>query len=105
MRTWMATATSLGCQFCKKSVSSVISSDCDGGHTGPGATSGETVGGEASLKLPDLSQVTFLGGIDGHKLLLVGLLFCVFGLAIWSRHLYAPEEPAGAPRHAARSRN
>ncbi|HEV3254263.1 MAG TPA: sodium-translocating pyrophosphatase [Candidatus Acidoferrales bacterium] len=37
-------------------------------------------GGEASLKLPDLSQVNFLG-VDGHKLLLFGILFCVFGLA------------------------
>jgi K(+)-stimulated pyrophosphate-energized sodium pump len=37
-------------------------------------------GGEANLKLPDLSQVDFLG-IDGHKLLLFGILFCVFGLA------------------------
>ena len=35
--------------------------------------------GEANLKLPDLSQVSFLG-IDGHKLLLFGILFCVFGL-------------------------
>src|SRR6266571_8586535 len=32
-------------------------------------------GGEAALKLPDLSSVTFMG-IDGHKLLLVGLVFC-----------------------------
>ncbi len=42
--------------------------------------------GEAALKLPDLSSVTFLG-IDGHKLLLVGLVFCflglMFGLAIY----------------------
>jgi K(+)-stimulated pyrophosphate-energized sodium pump len=38
-------------------------------------------GGEAALKLPDLSQVSFFNGaIDGHKLLLVGILFCVFGL-------------------------
>ena len=37
-------------------------------------------GGEASLKLPDLSQVQFLG-VDGHRLLTFGLLFCVFGLA------------------------
>ena len=29
----------------------------------------DTAGGEASLKLPDLSQVKFLG-IDGHKLLI-----------------------------------
>jgi len=36
-------------------------------------------GGEASLKLPDLSQVSFFN-IDGHKLLLFGILFCVFGL-------------------------
>src|ERR1044072_2574323 len=43
-------------------------------------------GGEAALKLPDLSQVLFLG-IDGHKLLLIGILFCflglLFGLAIY----------------------
>ena len=36
-------------------------------------------GGEANLKLPDLSLVNFLG-IDGHKLLLFGILFCIFGL-------------------------
>src|SRR5690242_17295003 len=40
---------------------------------------GESVGGEANLKLPDLSQVQFLG-VDGHKLLLWGILFCIFGL-------------------------
>jgi K(+)-stimulated pyrophosphate-energized sodium pump len=37
--------------------------------------------GEAGLKLPDLSKVIFLGGVDGHRLLLWGILFCVFGLA------------------------
>ena len=36
-------------------------------------------GGEANLRLPDLSSVTFLG-VDGHSLLMAGLLFCVFGL-------------------------
>jgi len=36
-------------------------------------------GGEANLKLPDLSTVSFLG-IDGHKILMFGLIFCVFGL-------------------------
>src|SRR5437773_5686465 len=35
--------------------------------------------GEANLRLPDLSQVQFLG-VDGHKLLMIGILFCVFGL-------------------------
>jgi K(+)-stimulated pyrophosphate-energized sodium pump len=44
-------------------------------------------GGEASLKLPDLRSVTFFGGLDGHRLLLVGIVICVlglgFGLAIY----------------------
>ncbi len=43
-------------------------------------------GGEASLKLPDLTTVNFLG-INGHDLLLYGLLFCIggmlFGLTIY----------------------
>ena len=34
----------------------------------------ESAGGEANLKLPDLSQVRFVGGIDGHSLLLWGTL-------------------------------
>jgi K(+)-stimulated pyrophosphate-energized sodium pump len=44
-------------------------------------------GGEANLILPDLSSVTFFGGMDGHRLLMSGLLICVlglvFGLAIY----------------------
>jgi K(+)-stimulated pyrophosphate-energized sodium pump len=43
-------------------------------------------GGEASLKLPDLSTVSFMG-VDGHSLLLIGLLVSflgmVFGLIIY----------------------
>src|SRR5260370_2685464 len=39
----------------------------------------DTAGGEASLKLTDLSQISFLG-MDGHKLLTIGILFCIFGL-------------------------
>jgi len=43
-------------------------------------------GGEANLVLPDLSSVSFLG-MNGHALLMIGLLFCVggllFGLAIY----------------------
>jgi len=46
------------------------------------------VGGEADLKLPDLSSVSFLG-MDGHKLLMIGILFCIaglgFGMAIYMR--------------------
>ena len=43
-------------------------------------------GGEANLTLPDLSTVNFLG-MNGHALLMIGLLFCfgglLFGLAIY----------------------
>jgi K(+)-stimulated pyrophosphate-energized sodium pump len=39
----------------------------------------EAGGGEASLKLPDLSSVKFLG-VNGHTLLLFGILICIFGL-------------------------
>ena len=46
-------------------------------------------GGEASLILPDLSTVNFLGGINGHTLLLYGLgvsaLGMVFGLIIYNQ--------------------
>ena len=46
----------------------------------------QTGGGEANLVLPDLSTVNFLG-VNGHALLLWGLLFCVggllFGMAIY----------------------
>jgi K(+)-stimulated pyrophosphate-energized sodium pump len=42
----------------------------------------EAGGGEAALKLPDLKTVSFLNNsINGHNLLLIGLLFCVFGLS------------------------
>ncbi len=79
MRTWMATATSLGCHI-RKTVISVATLILTTSTLALAQPAGETVGGEAGLRLPDLSQVTFVGGIDGHRLLLVGLLFCVFGL-------------------------
>ena len=43
-------------------------------------TQGHEAGGEAALVLPDLHQATFLGGINGHSLLLWGLVICAFGL-------------------------
>ncbi|UJP38555.1 sodium-translocating pyrophosphatase [Cellulomonas palmilytica] len=43
---------------------------------------GTTHGGEASLALPDLSQVTVLGGMSGRALLGLGLVVCVMGLAM-----------------------
>ena len=45
-------------------------------------------GGEVNLVLPDLSSVSFLG-MDGHSLLLSGLVVCllglVFGLVIYGQ--------------------
>ncbi|MBI5835835.1 MAG: sodium-translocating pyrophosphatase [Candidatus Eisenbacteria bacterium] len=40
----------------------------------------EAASGEASLKLPDLGQVSFLGGVSGRALLMVGLLVSGLGL-------------------------
>jgi K(+)-stimulated pyrophosphate-energized sodium pump len=39
----------------------------------------EAAAGEANLKLPDLTQVQFLG-VSGHRLLMFGILLCIFGL-------------------------
>jgi K(+)-stimulated pyrophosphate-energized sodium pump len=55
-----------------------------------GATTAPAPGGsgEASLVIPDLSQVSFLG-VNGHTLLLSGLVVCalglLFGLTIYTR--------------------
>ncbi len=48
-------------------------------ETAPATPASES-GGEANLKLPDLSQVSFLNGINGSKLLTIGLIFCALGL-------------------------
>jgi K(+)-stimulated pyrophosphate-energized sodium pump len=75
MRTWLASAWSLSCRSLKfGAVASAFAL-----LTGASALAQEA-GGEANLKLPDLSSVSFLG-IDGHKLLLFGILFCLFGLS------------------------
>jgi K(+)-stimulated pyrophosphate-energized sodium pump len=74
MRTWLASAWSLGCRFAKWSAAATLLTLISSA-TAPA----QEASGEAGLKVPDLSQVTFLG-IDGHKLLLFGIVFCVFGL-------------------------
>ena len=55
----------------------------------PALAQEQQAGGEANLKLPDLRSATFLGGIDGHTLLMVGLvvsaLGLVFGLMIYRK--------------------
>jgi K(+)-stimulated pyrophosphate-energized sodium pump len=76
MRTWLARALFRGHGFGK--VFAVMIALLTGA-TSAFAQSANEAGGEAGLKLPDLSQVTFLG-MDGHKLLLIGILFCIFGL-------------------------
>ena len=79
MRTWLTSARSLACRIAKfGAVAAVLSLLTAARSFAAQAT--EEVGGEAALKLPDLSSVSFLG-IDGHKLLLFGILFCIFGLA------------------------
>src|ERR1035441_4626913 len=54
-----------------------------------------TTGGEANLKLPDLSQAFFFGGaINGRSLLLYGLIVValglLFGLVIYQQLKNAP---------------
>ena len=81
MRTWVATAAFFIRRVSTK-LSAVAALLTVSAATSLAQPAGETVGGEAALKLPDLSQVSFFNGsIDGHKLLLIGILFCLFGLA------------------------
>src|SRR5271169_3526961 len=80
MRTWFATAAFLTRRM-GTTIFAVAALLTVGAATALAQPSGEGAGGEASLKLPDLSQVSFLNGaIDCHKLLLIGILFCLFGL-------------------------
>ncbi len=81
MRTWLATAAFFIRRVSMK-LSAVAALLTVSAATSLAQPAGESVGGEAALKLPDLSQVSFFNGsIDGHKLLLIGILFCLFGLA------------------------
>jgi len=83
MRTWIATAAFFTRRVATK-LSATAALLCVGlVTTGTAAAFAQPAGegGEASLKLPDLSQVSFFnGGIDGHKLLLIGIAACLFGL-------------------------
>jgi K(+)-stimulated pyrophosphate-energized sodium pump len=83
MRTWNANFASVGHWFAKKRFTKTLATLVPlllltaGCALAQPATTEE--GGEAALKLPDLSTVSFLG-VNGHRLLMIGLLFCVFGL-------------------------
>ena len=76
MRNWLDSLAGRLAKICTTSFVMLLA----GAATYAQDTSGGT-GGEANLKLPDLSQVHFIGGVDGHKLLLWGILFCILGLA------------------------
>ena len=79
MRTWLARFASHGCRFAKTFAATFALLALGGAAAF--AQPSEEVGGEASLKLPDLTSVRFLNNaIDGHRLLLIGILFCLFGL-------------------------
>jgi len=78
MRDWLKGGARYRCRFAKWGAAcaalTLLSSAAAMAQSAP-----EAGGGEANLTLPDLSQVRFLG-TDGHTLLTVGILFCIFGL-------------------------
>ena len=53
-------------------------------------------GGEADLRLPDLSQAVFLNGVSGPTLLMIGLGVSRLGLGVRHGDVHAPAESAGA---------
>ena len=79
MRTWNANFASVGRRFTRifAPLATLLLLTAGCALAEPAGQTSEA--GEAALKLPDLSSVSFLG-VDGHRLLLIGLLFCVFGL-------------------------
>jgi K(+)-stimulated pyrophosphate-energized sodium pump len=79
MRTWLATAAFTIRRVAMKlpAVVGLLTLSAAAAFAQP---AGEA-GGEAALKLPKLDLVSFFNGaIDGHNLLLIGILFCLFGL-------------------------
>src|ERR1700737_4998100 len=79
MRAWLSSPEFL-CKFGVTKLASLAVIVLAGATTAMAQAAEDSAGGEANLKLPDLSQVSFLG-IDGHRLLLYGILICIFGLA------------------------
>src|SRR5580658_9380281 len=76
MSTWNAHLAFIGRWFAKTSATLATLLFLTAGHA---LAQPDETGGEAALKLPDLSSVSFLG-VDGHRLLMIGLVFCGFGL-------------------------
>ncbi|MBV8892882.1 MAG: sodium/proton-translocating pyrophosphatase, partial [Acidobacteria bacterium] len=79
MRSWFANVALCDTRFAK--TSTALAGIVILGAVAALAQPGAETGGEANLKVPDLSSVQFFNNqIDGHKLLLFGILFCIFGL-------------------------
>ncbi len=82
MRTWNAHFASVGRWFAKtrfaKTSATLATLLLLTAGSALAQPAGEA-GGEAALKVPDLSTVSFLG-MNGHNLLVIGIAFCVFGL-------------------------
>lgn len=74
MRTWLTNAWFQSCRIAKFAAPAALLSLATAA-----VANAQEAGGEAGLKLPDLSQVSFLG-VNGHKLLLFGIVICIFGL-------------------------
>src|SRR5262249_41669069 len=85
MQTWLSNAWSFGRSAKNKMAAAMALFLVTGAEALPET---HEAGGEANLRLPDLSKVSFLG-MNGHNLLLFGLLICflglLFGLMIYSR--------------------
>src|ERR1700676_1138185 len=85
MRTWNANFASVGRCFVKRRFAKTSVALATLLLLTPGCALAQPAkptteaGGEPPLQRPDLSFVSFLG-MDGHRLLMIGLLFCVFGL-------------------------
>jgi K(+)-stimulated pyrophosphate-energized sodium pump len=75
MKNWMAMVWSMGRCAGKISAAGALWA----AFASVAAAQGAAESGEANLKLPDLSSVQFMG-IDGHRLLLGGIVFCILGL-------------------------
>src|SRR5260370_956670 len=91
MHTWLANAWCLSCKFAKFGAAAVVLT-----LLGAASALADEPGGEGNLKLPDLSQVTFLG-LDGHKLLFFVIVICIFGIRFPAR------KPISHLQHAAAS--
>src|ERR1700730_7483705 len=86
MRTWNANLASVGRWFVKRrfaktsvSLATLLLLTAGSALAQPAAQTTPEAAGNGALKLRDLPSDSFLG-MDGHRLLMIGILFCVFGL-------------------------